>query len=43
MVGYVKHLKNGNTINRTMSFKVTNDKLLKKYNEIWKKNQWFNG
>ena len=33
MIGYVKHFNN----NKTMSFKVKDDKLLKKYNKIWKK------
>ena len=36
MVGYIKHLKNDNAINKTMSFKATNDRLLNYYNEIWK-------
>ena len=33
MIGYVKHFDS----NKTMSFKVSNNKLLKKYNEIWEK------
>ena len=33
MSGYVKHFD----INKTMSFKVDDDKLLKKYNKIWEK------
>ena len=33
MVGYVKHFHS----NKTMSFKVGDNKLLKKYNKIWKK------
>ena len=33
MVGYVKHFDN----DKTMSFKVGDNKLLKKYNKIWKK------
>ena len=37
MIKYVKHFENGSTTNKIMSFKVTNNKLLKKYNEIWKK------
>ena len=38
MVGYVKHLKNNSDgDNKTMSFNVTNNKLLKKYNKIWGK------
>ena len=31
MIGYVKHFDN----NKTMSFKVIDNKLLKKYNKIW--------
>ena len=31
MIGYVKHFDN----NKTMSFKVSDNKLLKKYNKIW--------
>ena len=34
-IGYVKHLKNGNTINMTISFKASNNKILK--NKIWEK------
>ena len=38
MVGYVKNLKNNSDgDNKTMSFNVTNNKLLKKYNKIWGK------
>ena len=33
MVGYVKHFDN----NKTMSFKASDNKLLKKYNKIWEK------
>ena len=33
MVGYVKHFDS----NKTMSFKVSDNKLLKKYNKIWEK------
>ena len=33
MIGYVKHFDN----NKTMSFKVSDNKLLKKYNKIWEK------
>ena len=33
MIGYVKHFDN----NKTMSFKVSDNKLLKKYNKIWGK------
>ena len=33
MIGYVKHFYS----NKTMSFKVSDSKLLKKYNEIWEK------
>ena len=33
MIGYVKHFDSNNT----MSFKVNDNKLLKKYNKIWKK------
>ena len=32
MIGYVKNLDS----NKTMSFKVSDNKLLKKYNKIWK-------
>ena len=35
MIWYVKHFKNGNTINKTMSFKAANNKILKKYIKIW--------
>ena len=31
MIGYVKHVG----INKTVSFKIGDNKLLKKYNEIW--------
>ena len=33
MIGYVKHFDS----NKTVSFKVGDNKLLKKYNKIWKK------
>ena len=33
MIGYVKHFDS----NKTMSFKVSDNKLLKKYKKIWKK------
>ena len=33
MIGYVKHFDS----NKTMSFKVTDNKLLKEYNKIWEK------
>ena len=33
MIGYVKNFDS----NKTMSFKVSDNKLLKKYNEIWGK------
>ena len=33
MIGYVKHFDS----NKTMSFKVNDNKLLKKYNKIWEK------
>ena len=33
MIGYIKHFDS----NKTMSFKVSNNKLLKKYNTIWGK------
>ena len=33
MIGYVKHFDS----NKTMSFKVSDNKLLKKYNKIWEK------
>ena len=34
MIGHVKHFDS----NKTMSFKVSDNKLLKKYNKIWEKN-----
>ena len=34
MIGYFKHFEN----NKTMSFKVIDNKLLKRYTKIWKKN-----
>ena len=34
MIGYVKHFFNSN---KTMSFKVSDDKLLKKYKKIWER------
>ena len=34
MIGYVKHFDS----TKTMSFKVSDNKLLKKYNKIWEKN-----
>ena len=38
MVGYVKHFKgNSDGDNKTMSFNVTDKKLLKNYNKIWEK------
>ena len=38
MVGYVKHFKNNSDgDNKTMSFNVINNKLLKKYNKKWEK------
>ena len=37
MTGYVRKLE-GNT---TMSFKISNKQLLKRYNQIWKKGQKF--
>ena len=38
MVGYVKHFKNNSHgDNKTMSFNVINNKLLKKYNKKWEK------
>ena len=38
MVGYVKHFKNNNDKDsERMSFKVSDKKLLKNYNEIWEK------
>ena len=33
MIGYVKHFDS----NKTMSFKVSDNKLLKRYNKIWEK------
>ena len=33
MIGYVKHFES----NKTMSFKVSDNKLLKKYNKIWER------
>ena len=33
IIGYVKHFDS----NKTMSFQVNDNKLLKKYNKIWKK------
>ena len=33
MIGYVKHVNS----NKTMSFKVSDNKLLKKFNKIWGK------
>ena len=33
MIGYVKHFDSS----KTMSFKVSDNKLLKKYNKIWEK------
>ena len=33
MIGYVKHFDS----NKTVSFKVSDNKLLKKYNKIWEK------
>ena len=33
MIGYVKHFDS----NKTMSFKVSDNKLLKKYTKIWEK------
>ena len=33
MIGYVKYLDS----NKTMFFQAINNKLLKKYNQIWKK------
>ena len=38
MTGYAKYFDSI----KTMSFKVTDKKLLKKYTKIWKKNQQFN-
>ena len=37
MIGYVKHFDS----NKTMSFKVSDNKLLKKYTKIWEKNYQF--
>ena len=39
MIGYVKCFDS----NKTMSFKVTDKKLLAKYTKIWKKKLAFNG
>ena len=33
MIGYIKHFDSS----KVMSFKVSDNKLLKKYNKIWKK------
>ena len=33
MIGYVKHFDS----NKTMSFKISDNKQLKKYNNIWEK------
>ena len=37
MIGYVKHFNDGKTIKKTMSFNVTDKKLLKKFTKIWEK------
>ena len=37
MIGYVKCFES----NKTMSFKISGDKLLKRYTQIWKKNNIF--
>ena len=37
MIGYVKHFNNNNYDNKTMYFKVSDKKLLKKYTKIWGK------
>ena len=37
MIGYVKHFKNNDKVSNRMSFKVSDKKLLKRYNEIWRK------
>ena len=37
MIGYVKHFNDGKTFKKTMSFDVTNKKLLKAYIKIWEK------
>ena len=37
IIGYVKHFNDGKTIKKTMSFNVTDKKLLKKYTKIWRK------
>ena len=37
MIGYVKHFNDGKTIEKTMSFNITDKKLLKKYTKIWEK------
>ena len=34
MIGYVKCFKS----NKTMSYRISDNKLLKKYNQIWKNN-----
>ena len=34
MIGYIKHIERGN---KTMSFKASDNKLLKKYTKIWEK------
>ena len=34
MIGYVKHFDS----NKTMTFKINDNKLLKRYNKIWEKN-----
>ena len=34
MIGYVKHFDS----NKAMSFKISDNKLLKRYNKIWEKN-----
>ena len=38
IIGYVKHFDS----NKTISFKVTDNKLLKEYTKIWEKSQQFN-
>ena len=48
MIGYVKCFKSNNNndnnnIKKAMSFKVIDNKLLKRYIKIWKKSQQFNG
>ena len=37
-IGYVKHFDSNKTLIVIMSFKVSDNKLLKKYNKIWGKN-----